>query len=168
MSFETSTAKKAQLRNEREPGDGSGDETSISGDVEKATKDRDNNETGYDVEKHASQDLPSAAAPATEEDPNLVVFDGPDDPDNPKNWTARRRIGITISMGMMTFVVTISSSIFASALGPITEEFDIGLVTATLGVALFLLGFVLGPIAFGTLKPPAYANESMRACSRLY
>src|ERR1700744_782493 len=57
-----------------------------------------------DVEKQAEEKLPSAetaATLATEEiDPSIVEFDGPDDPDNPKNWTARRRTIITVAMGL--------------------------------------------------------------------
>jgi hypothetical protein len=36
---------------------------------------------------------------------SLVDFDGPDDPEDPRNWSKRRRWAITASMGMMTFVV---------------------------------------------------------------
>jgi MFS transporter, DHA1 family, multidrug resistance protein len=35
----------------------------------------------------------------------LVEFDGPDDPANPRNWSKAKRWGITVSMGLMTFVV---------------------------------------------------------------
>lgn len=45
--------------------------------------------------------------------------------------------------------MTFSSSIFAVAIEPVAEEYNVSTVVATLGVALFLLGFVLGPIAFG-------------------
>lgn len=163
MSLETSTNKQAAPRDQREPIDMSEDETSIS-DAEKHAGQQD---VDGDIEKQATQDL-VPSAPVEKPDPNLVVFDGPNDPGNPRNWPVRRRIWITISMGCMTFVVTFSSSVFASALGPVSEEFNIGSVTATLGVALFLLvnfrsndyhivsistddlkGFVLGPVAFG-------------------
>ncbi len=92
-----------------------------------------------DFEKQA---LDVAAPVPTEEAPKdgtLVEFDGHDDPGNPKNWTTVRRSVITMSMSMMTFVVTFSSSIFASALGPVTEEFGISTTVAALGVALFLM-----------------------------
>ncbi|KAI7267935.1 hypothetical protein KC345_g7789 [Hortaea werneckii] len=82
-------------------------------------------------------------------DPNLVEFEGPDDNGNPYNWPVRQRAMITASMAFMTFVVTFASSIFAVAIEAVAEEFDVGSVTATLGVSLFLSGFVLGPIAFG-------------------
>ncbi|KAK5715249.1 hypothetical protein LTR17_016850 [Elasticomyces elasticus] len=155
MSLETSTDNRAQPRDLREPADRlsatSKDDNPLPSDKEHEVEKSDGEYTpptdDTDIEKHATSDLPPSAPP--EVDPNLVVFDGPDDPGNPLNWPVRKRIAITLSMGMMTFVVTFSSSIFATALQPVAEEFNIGETVATLGVALFLLGFVLGPIAFG-------------------
>ena len=107
-------------------------------DPEKETLDLDG-----DIEKQAHGQLPlqeTVDLPETEAlDPSIVEFDGPDDPDNPKNWTARRRAAITIAMGLMTFVVTFSSSIFAVAIQPVSEEFNVGTPVATLGVSFFLL-----------------------------
>lgn len=42
-------------------------------------------------------------------------------------------------MGLMVFTVTFASSIFSVNIGVIVEKFDVTLVTATLGVALFVL-----------------------------
>ena len=80
---------------------------------------------------------------------DLVEFSGPADLGNPKNWSYRKRWAITISMGLMTFVVTFSSSIFSVAIEPVSQEYHCSTVVATLGVSLFLLGFVTGPIMFG-------------------
>ncbi|KAK4542290.1 hypothetical protein LTR36_006943 [Oleoguttula mirabilis] len=153
MSSETSTMREAQPLNDHEPVELKRqselsfltNEDDKSGDIER-TPEQPTSE--HDIEKQAQPDL-STAAPLEDKDPSLVEFDGPDDPGNPKNWPTRRKIAITIAMGMMTFVVTFSSSIFAVAITPVSEEYNIGTVTATLGVTLFLLGFVLGPIAFG-------------------
>lgn len=73
------------------------------------------------------------------QDRYLVDFNGPNDPGNPKNWTPKRRWAITISMGLMVFTVTFASSIFSVNIGVIVDKFDVDLVTATLGVALFVL-----------------------------
>lgn len=70
---------------------------------------------------------------------NLVDFDGPDDTENPKNFSKAKKWAITASMGWMTFVVTFSSSIFSVAVEPVSQEFAISRVVATLGVSLFLL-----------------------------
>ena len=69
----------------------------------------------------------------------LVEFSGPDDPDNPKNWTAGRRWGITVVVGLLVFTVTFASSIFSVNIGIVEEKFQVTQVVATLGVALFVL-----------------------------
>lgn len=100
---------------------------------------------GKDVER-ADDDPPPTppqkSPPTTEKaekNPDLVEFDGPDDPGNPKNWPKPRRWRITASMGMMTFVVTFASSIFSVAIDSVSKEYHVGTVVATLGVSLFLL-----------------------------
>lgn len=116
-----------------------------AGDWEKSQDDANfTSETPTDLEKGSSSDedvAAAAAAPAPEQrkDEFLVEFDGPNDPDNPKNWSPSRRWGITAAMGFMVFTVTFASSIFSVNLAVIRELFDIELVTATLGVALFVL-----------------------------
>jgi DHA1 family multidrug resistance protein-like MFS transporter len=82
----------------------------------------------------------------------LVEFEGPNDAGNPKNWTTKRRWAITVSMGLMVFTVTFASSIFSVNIRVIQEKFGTSLVTSTLGVALFVLGFVFGPILFGPMS----------------
>lgn len=117
----------------------------IKDDSDKGTPEPEKETLGSerDVEKQGQDESPTpetASPDETEEvDPSIVEFDGPDDPDNPKNWPARRRAMITISMGLMTFVVTFSSSIFAVAIEPVAAEFDVGIPVATLGVSFFLL-----------------------------
>ncbi|KAF1960831.1 citrinin biosynthesis transporter CtnC [Byssothecium circinans] len=87
-----------------------------------------------------------------EEKNYLVEFDGPDDPDNPKNWKQKRRWAITVCMSSMVFTVTFASSIFSVNIGIVQDKFGVSMVEATLGVALFVLGFVFGPIAFGPMS----------------
>ena len=99
-------------------------------------------EQDIDVEKQAqglNEPEQITKSNGEDHDPNIVEFDGPDDPDDPKNWSPRRKMSITASMGGMTFTVTFSSSIFAVCLGPVSEEFNVGTVVAALGVCLFLL-----------------------------
>jgi DHA1 family multidrug resistance protein-like MFS transporter len=88
-----------------------------------------------DIEKGSNNDTSMPAA----KDTFLVEFEGPNDPGNPKSWTTKRRWGITASMGLMVFTVTFASSIFSVNIGVVREKFDVEMVTATLGVALFVL-----------------------------
>lgn len=100
-----------------------------------------------DLEKQPVDEEESKREPPDETDPNLVVFTSPNDRGNPKNWSPKRRVAITLSMASMTFVVTFSSSIFAVTLGPVSEEYNIGTVTAALGIGLFLLVCILKSIS---------------------
>lgn len=41
-------------------------------------------------------------------DPNLVDWDGPDDPENPLNWTTGRKAMMTTSIALITFLTYVS------------------------------------------------------------
>ena len=86
---------------------------------------------------------PEAAVPeieAEEEDPNIVDWDGPDDPANPKNWSSFRRWLIVVCMGLMTFIVTFASSVFSTATQVTAKEFHVSEEVMVLGTSLFVLG----------------------------
>lgn len=58
----------------------------------------------------AQLEVPSEAkdpnnATATERDPNLVDWDGPNDPENPMNWKKSKKI---ISIGTISFITLLS------------------------------------------------------------
>lgn len=96
-----------------------------------------------------------------EKDPNLVEWDGPDDPGNPMNWNRNRRWGITLALGMMTFCVTFASSVFSNATVPVAELYHVSTEVTTLGTSLFVLGFAVGPLVSKALSPnAALANET--------
>lgn len=66
-----------------------------------------------DVEKHPDGQIPVPCVPVRERN-DLVEFEGADDPENPRNWSIKKRLAITAAMGGMTFVVTFSSSVYVS------------------------------------------------------
>ncbi|KAA8652918.1 MFS transporter [Aspergillus tanneri] len=103
--------------------------------------------------------LPGQTAPFTHpagqfksDDSNIVDFDGPDDPYRPINWSFKKKALTTILYGMTTMGATWASSSYSPAVPDIENEFQIGEVTATLGTALLLFGFGLGPILFAPLS----------------
>jgi DHA1 family multidrug resistance protein-like MFS transporter len=79
-------------------------------------------------------------------DPNLIEWDGPDDPENPMNWPASKKWIVTIALGMMTFCVTFASSVFSNATVPVAELYGVSTEVTTLGTSLFVLGFGAGPL----------------------
>lgn len=83
---------------------------------------------------------------------NLVHFDGKDDPYNPKNWSTKKKIITTALYGFTTMGSTIASSIYASGVEQVASEFHVGIEVSTLGVALLLWGFALGPLIWAPLS----------------
>jgi hypothetical protein len=85
-------------------------------------------------------------APPTEpvKDPNLVEWDGPNDPDNPQNFSPSKKWLITALFSSLTMWVTFSSSVFSQATGVTSEEFHVSTEVMTLGTSLPV--FVSSPI----------------------
>lgn len=81
-----------------------------------------------------------------ENDPNLVDWDGPDDPGNPMNFPAWKKWLITVVAGLMTFSVTFASSVFSTATTPTSQEFGVSTEVMILGTSLFVLGFAFGEL----------------------
>lgn len=81
-----------------------------------------------------------------DKDPYLVDWNGPNDPDNPLNWSFPRKAFVTGLLCLLTFSVYMGSAIYTPGVELIAEYFGVGTVTATLGLTLFVLGYGLGPM----------------------
>ena len=80
-------------------------------------------------------------------DPNIVDWDGPNDPENPKSWSTGRRVWITLSVSSLTLVCTFASSVFSTATEVVSRKFHVSQEVTTLGTSLFVLvsfAFVIG------------------------
>ncbi|KAK8135702.1 hypothetical protein PG984_003642 [Apiospora sp. TS-2023a] len=85
----------------------------------------------------------------TQGDPNLVDWDGPDDPKNPQNWSWKRKLLTTVVLALCTFSVSFGSSILASGIAVLSKEYGVSPTVATLNVTLYVLGFAAGPWVWG-------------------
>ena len=83
------------------------------------------------------EELVGITPPRAEEKENIVTWDGPHDPDHPKNLTATRKWMIVYTTCLMAFCVTFSSSVFSSCIFATAEEFDTTSEVMLLGVSLF-------------------------------
>ncbi|KAK4556634.1 hypothetical protein LTR86_006205 [Recurvomyces mirabilis] len=108
--------------------------------IEQAFEPPHDEETGP---QHTAQDA---------KDPNLVDWDGPDDPENPQNMTKARKWWISMVSACMTFVVSFGSSVFSTATVVTAEEFGASNELMILGVSLYVVGFACGPLVFGPLS----------------
>ncbi|KAG9665996.1 MFS general substrate transporter, partial [Aureobasidium melanogenum] len=86
-------------------------------------------------------------------DPNIVFWDGEDDPQNPMNWTSKAKVlncGAIISLTLLT---PLASSMFAPGVPDVLREFKETSVTlAAFVVSVFLLGFAVGPLIISPLS----------------
>ncbi|KAF5378919.1 hypothetical protein D9757_008720 [Collybiopsis confluens] len=89
----------------------------------------------------------SAASPPPP--PSAVTWDGPDDPENPQNWTPVKKWLVTVLCAVMTVNVTFASSAPSAATSRIIEQFGISTEVSFLVTSVFLLGYVFGPFVAG-------------------
>lgn len=88
-----------------------------------------------------------------EQDPDLVDWDGPDDPANPQNWSSRWKWGNIAVLSAITFLVPLGSSFFAPAVPELLQEFDEhNQALATFVVSVYVLGFAFGPLLVAPLS----------------
>jgi hypothetical protein len=77
-------------------------------------------------------------------DHNIVVFHGPDDLENPHNWTKGRKVAITFLLTLIAFGPTFASSVFSSGNEQVSEQLHISKEVTVLGTSMFLLVCVKG------------------------
>ncbi|GFP51855.1 efflux pump FUB11 [Trichoderma asperellum] len=87
----------------------------------------------------------------TADDPYVIDYLQNDSQD-PLNMPMARKWTITVLQAMSALVVTFASSIYASSIFDIKRHFDVSEEVATLGLALYVLGFALGPLIWGPLS----------------
>jgi hypothetical protein len=93
-----------------------------------------------DVEK-------SRTGKSLKRDPTLVDWEGPDDIENPKNWSIKRKWAATFVVSAFTFISPVSSSMVAPALSKVAEDFHITNETETaLVLSIFVLAYAIGPL----------------------
>ncbi|KAG9205955.1 hypothetical protein G6514_006233 [Epicoccum nigrum] len=85
-------------------------------------------------------------------DHHVVDWFGPDDPQNPRNWSRMKRFFVTFEICFLTFSVYIGSAIYTPGLMSVMADFGVAQVPATLGLTLYVAGYGLGPIIWSPLS----------------
>lgn len=86
-----------------------------------------------------------------DDDPNMVTWYGPDDQENPQNWSLLKKCHVTFCICLITFAVYMGSSIVTPGIQEIMAEFGVAQVPATLTLSLFVAGYGLGPLVWSPL-----------------
>jgi hypothetical protein len=82
-----------------------------------------------------------------------VTWDGPNDPENPKNWPSSRKWSVMLIVSLYTFISPVSSTMVAPALTYIGDDFNIkSEVLLELTLSIFILAYAIGPLFLGPLS----------------
>lgn len=98
----------------------------------------------------------------------LVELVDDNDPANAKSWTSARKLRTAGLFGMSTLVASWGSSVYAAAIEPVSLEFHVGRVVATLGLTLYIIGFATGPAIFGPISEVAGRKTPLVIASFLF
>ncbi|KAI0841200.1 MFS general substrate transporter [Hypoxylon sp. FL0890] len=85
-------------------------------------------------------------------DPVLVDWYSATDQSNPQNWSFPKKVWITTQMGLYTFAVYIGSSLYAPSEEQIMSFFNTNYEASTLGIALYVAGYGVGPLLWSPLS----------------
>ncbi|KAK9367688.1 major facilitator superfamily domain-containing protein [Lipomyces kononenkoae] len=96
---------------------------------------------------------PNDAQELVDIDPELVTWDGPEDPENPRNWARSKKWRATIGIAMYSFLGPFSSSIVSPAVPKICVAFGVTNTTvAALMVSVFVLAWAFTPLVVAPLS----------------
>lgn len=91
-------------------------------------------------------------------DPQVILVDwyGPDDAQNPKNWSSAKKVWVVAVVCFITTTMYLSSSVFVPGTEQMMEELNTSRVKVTLLLTTFLLGFAVAPAILSPLSehPP--------------
>ena len=82
----------------------------------------------------------------------LVDWYYSDDPANPHNWSNAKRLAVSSIICLYTFVVYTTSAIYVSSEPGVQKAFGVSSIVSTLGLALYVLGYGVGPLIFSPLS----------------
>ncbi|GAB1740183.1 hypothetical protein NU219Hw_g5300t1 [Hortaea werneckii] len=108
-----------------------------------------------DIEAQArsSEESSSNRPDKEKKDSNLVTWDGPDDPANPKNWSTERKWAATLVVSSFTFISPVVSSMVAPSLDAMSADLGVrDQVESEMMLSIFILAYAFGPLFLGPLS----------------
>lgn len=86
-------------------------------------------------------------------DPNMVSWQGADDPENPKNWPTRKKWAAVVVVSSFTFISPVASSMVAPALPQMATDLNVhNTVLSQMMLSIFILAYAIGPMFLGPLS----------------
>jgi MFS family permease len=104
-----------------------------------------------------------------EEDPNIVRWDGPDDPQNLLNWPSAKKWGTVAIVSAITFLAPLASSMFAPGVPKVMETFhSTNSMLSGFMVSVYVLGFAFGPMIIAPLSEMYGRLPLYHSCNVLF
>ncbi|KAL9085502.1 MAG: hypothetical protein Q9165_007547 [Trypethelium subeluteriae] len=109
-----------------------------------------------DVEKQSVHDNSISSTAVAEEpynDPNIVDWESPNDPENSMNWSTAKKVAAIGNVSLITVLSPLASTMISPATADILATFHS--TNETLGAfvtSVYLLGYAFGPLAIGPLS----------------
>ncbi|KAK3291686.1 major facilitator superfamily domain-containing protein [Chaetomium fimeti] len=126
---------------------------SLVDDFERASHEEASHRRRLDLEQGSETVEPEPLLDVQDPDPNLVTWDGDDDPMNPHNWSRHKKWISTLLVSCFTFISPVSSTMLAPALPDIQKEFNITSdFDGYLIMSIFLLAYAVGPFLLAPLS----------------
>lgn len=106
------------------------------------------------------EELPEMAVPVENNgdefqdiDPELITWDGHDDPEDPRNWNLGVKMYLVAFVSIYTLVSPMSSSMPSPAIDTISDEFGItSSVIASMIISIQILAWAVGPLLIAPLS----------------
>lgn len=140
-------------------------ETNIVGDIKDfngnptadrdVTGERDLNDKSErtDTEKNPEKGAPADNKATAATDPNIVDWDGPDDPLNPRNWSMASKMTNVVLVSLSVLYCSLATTMYAPAANIMQREFGFKSDTIeTLTITIASLGFALGQLFAGPVS----------------
>ncbi|KAF7312747.1 MFS polyamine transporter [Mycena indigotica] len=121
----------------------------------------------------SSRSTPTTVAAAESSQPTVeeivVDWNGPDDPENPKNWSRSKKWAATAVVSAFTLISPVSSSMIAPASQQVAQDFGItNDVVVALVTSIFVLAYALGPLFLGPLSEIFGRNKVIQLANLFY
>ncbi|EMG46219.1 penM MFS-type transporter penM [Candida maltosa Xu316] len=98
----------------------------------------------------------------TKIDPELITWNGSEDPEDPRNWPINTKIYLLGFVSLYALVAPMSSSMLSPAMSFISEDFNISSSTVqSMVVSIQILGWAFGPLLIAPLSEHDYIGRKL-------
>ncbi|KAK9775980.1 putative Major facilitator superfamily (MFS) profile domain-containing protein [Seiridium cardinale] len=130
----------------------SSQEKLADGGRDESPNSRDSSATAVDHDTVVNGERSRHVDPEKGKDYYIVDWYGPNDPENPLNWSHGKKFFVTFEICFLTFSVYIGSAIYSAGIVDVMSHFGVSQVAATLGLTLFVAGYGLGPMLWSPMS----------------